>query len=80
MKPLNLFLILSLLFFFTFSCGKEPGKKPAQVTTENNASGVHVSCLCTMQYDPVCADGVTYSNTCMAQCENITFWTAGACP
>ena len=26
-------------------------------------------CICTSQYDPVCCDGKTYSNDCLARCE-----------
>ena len=38
--------------------------------------------LCTTIYDPVCGcDGITYSNSCVAQYHNgVTSWTHGACP
>eukprot|EP01083_Nonionella_stella_P077511 211716_1 len=29
-------------------------------------------CICTMQYDPVCCDGQTYSNMCNARCSGET--------
>jgi hypothetical protein len=41
-------------------------------------------CICTMQYDPVCAlgsDGLwrTYSNPCQADCAGATQFTRGPC-
>eukprot|EP01083_Nonionella_stella_P083402 230615_1 len=36
-------------------------------------------CYCTAQYDPVCCDGTTYSNKCMAGCADKTDCVAGQC-
>ena len=36
-------------------------------------------CVCTMQYDPVCCDGETFSNSCMAACAGKSSCIANAC-
>ena len=59
-----LLLVLSL-----FSLGFTPIK--AQNTTD---------CNCFMLYSPVCGEnGVTYSNYCEAECENVTIVSEGSC-
>ncbi len=35
--------------------------------------------ICTREYDPVCANGVTYSNACNARAAGHTTFTSGAC-
>ena len=36
-------------------------------------------CSCPAVEAPVCADGITYGNDCMAECEGVTDYTDGAC-
>merc|ERR1719285_387304 len=36
-------------------------------------------CLCFLIYDPVCVEGMEYSNSCVAECEGHTEWTDGPC-
>eukprot|EP01084_Bolivina_argentea_P128390 226954_1 len=40
--------------------------------TPENPTFDELACICTMQYDPVCCDGQTYSNMCMAKCSGQT--------
>lgn len=64
MKYLFLFLIL-------FSCNKE--EKPESIAPENDM------CICTKEYRPVCADGQTFGNPCMAGCEGHKNFKEGPC-
>lgn len=37
------------------------------------------TCACPRNYDPVCANGITYANSCLARCHGMTTWDQGAC-
>ena len=55
-----------------------------KVETQNPAPAAPAVCICTEQYDPVCArtrDGTrrTYSNACRARCENAALVGRGPC-
>lgn len=44
-------------------------------------SRINPNCICPAVYAPVCGcDGVTYGNSCEAQCAGVTRWTQGPCP
>ena len=36
-------------------------------------------CICTQEYAPVCASGVTYSNACAAECDGLFDYVLGEC-
>lgn len=58
-------------------------KKPEGSPTESDAKPVAPSevksCLCEKIFMPVCADGVSYPNSCEAQCYGHKKWTEGSC-
>lgn len=63
-------LLFGTLLLFVMSCGKDP----------NCIGQIDPSCVCTMQYDPVCGcNGKTYGNACIAECSGITSYTQGSC-
>jgi len=60
------------------TCGNffEVATKVEVVLTDDCDQG----CVCTQQFDPVCgSDGITYGNSCEAQCAGINTWTQGEC-
>ena len=75
MKPLALFALLLL----TGSCAKEEAvPTPLQANTSSaDVAAPPINCLDV--YDPVCSNGVTYSNACYARRAGVTTYTKGAC-
>ncbi len=66
--------ILLFLLFFTISC--------KQTLTENNSSNHELlkkECSCNFVYEPVCANGITFDNECLAKCNGTTNIKKGKC-
>lgn len=67
------------------STSKVPEKDStaAPVATESNAKPVSPltvkPCYCMKMFQPVCADGVSYGNSCEAECHGHKKWTEGSC-
>ena len=36
-------------------------------------------CVCTFEYNPVCAKGITYDNPCIAKCKGVTKYDLSKC-
>ncbi|WP_202910561.1 Kazal-type serine protease inhibitor family protein [Hymenobacter sediminis] len=74
MKQLALFALLLV----TGACSKDQ-VTPAPVTATSQAAAVRPPYQCLDVYDPVCSNGVTYSNACYAHRAGVTTYTKGAC-
>jgi hypothetical protein len=82
------FMILALVA----ACSSKPKiDDPAQGTpttegqaaTESNAKPISPysvkPCYCMKIFEPVCADGVDYGNSCEAECHGSKTWKDGSC-
>jgi hypothetical protein len=75
-------MIVKLYFLLLlFSCTT---KQITETTpTESNAKPVSPltvePCYCMKIFQPVCAEGITYGNSCEAECHGHKSWSEGAC-
>lgn len=73
------------LFFLLISCStQKPITGPAQTTAgESDAKPVGPytvqPCYCMKIFQPVCAEGQMFGNSCEAECHGHKTWTEGQC-
>ena len=80
-----------VLLVFVVACSSQKPDSPKvgapttgeQSATESNAKPVSPytvkPCYCMKIFEPVCADGVDYGNSCEAECHGSTKWVDGNC-
>lgn len=74
-------LILSLLFAVSCTTSKKEAESPAGESEAQPVSPYTVKpCYCMKIFKPVCAAGVSYGNSCEAECHGNKTWTEGKCP
>lgn len=70
-----------LILLSLFACSSQ--KAPEKVATESEAKPASPytvqPCLCMKIFQPVCAAGVSYGNSCEAECNGHKTWTDGSC-
>ncbi len=74
-----------LVFLALVACThKTPEKAPeASAPTESSAKPISPltvePCYCMKIFEPVCAGGQNYGNSCEAECHGHKTWTKGSC-
>lgn len=70
-----------LLFLTLIACSSHKATVTENIELEKKpVSPLTVKpCLCMKIYQPVCAEGVNYGNSCEAECNGHTKWTEGGC-
>lgn len=79
-----------LILLTLFSCATQTTTEesipttPPEVSTESDAKPVSPytvePCYCMKIFQPVCAGGKTYGNSCEAECQGHKTWKEDACP
>lgn len=77
-----------LILALTIACTTKKEEKPlphtGEYATESDAKPVSPytvkPCYCMKIFQPVCADGQNYGNSCEAECQGHKTWTEGHCP
>lgn len=74
-----------LIALLACSSHKTPEKDSTALATPTESDAKPVSpltvkpCYCMKIFQPVCAGGVSYGNSCEAECNGHTKWTEGSC-
>ena len=63
-----------LILLTLFACNTQ-----TQTPTEEVKTDEAVSCVCNKIFEPVCAQGRTFPNSCEAECQGFKDWKAGSC-
>ena len=74
-----------LILLTLFACSHQKSESTAQVekpqASEKPISPLTVKpCYCMKIFQPVCAGGVNYGNSCEAECNGHKTWKDGSCP
>lgn len=70
-------LIITLLTLLVLtSCGQDQLNKRTPSSSGTSATS---ECVCTFEFNPVCSNGITYDNPCIAKCQGVKFFSSGAC-
>jgi len=73
--------ISCLLIFTLVGCAKDlPQKKTVEPSAPQKSPYTVKPCFCMKIYRPVCAEKVTYGNSCEAECKGQKTWKEGRCP
>lgn len=78
-----------LLLLSLFACStkevQKPTEQPTPTASPTESSAKPVSpltvepCYCMKIFEPVCAGGENYGNSCEAECNGHKTWTKGSC-
>lgn len=79
------FFLLTLVTLISCSHKDAPKTEAAAASTATESEAKPVSpltvqpCYCMKMYQPVCAGGQNFGNSCEAECAGHTKWTEGDC-
>lgn len=66
--------LIMITLLATIACNKTEEAKP-----ETKSQYTVAECQCMKIFDPVCADGQDFGNSCEAECQGHKQWTPGSC-
>jgi hypothetical protein len=76
---LKIFIIVIIFFTIQFSFGRESSKPPNTLNLCADYKKYTLTTPCPLDFNPVCANNITYSNPCVAMVKGSTFCLPGHC-